>query len=159
MLGLEGDKQALLGFLILSRAWFGIILIPLSLLYLHCFYMLATVVITILVFILFMFFLIMFIVYFDYILSTAGLSSCSCICSYSTHPKDPWVSGWHCVSIVLIHCLPMDTPYIPDHVVDCGCDTPIESFVVHSLMSVAHRIKLRRKRALFLISLSNISDV
>jgi hypothetical protein len=157
MLGLEGDKQALLGFLILSRAWFGIILIPLSLLYLHCFYMLATVVITILVFILFMFFLIMFIVYFDYILSTAGLSSCSC--SYSTHPKDPWVSGWHCVSIVLIHCLPMDTPYIPDHVVDCGCDTPIESFVVHSLMSVAHRIKLRRKRALFLISLSNISDV
>ena len=38
----------------------------------------------------------------------------------------------HCVSVVLIYCLPTDTPYIPGHVVDRGCDTPVESFEVHS---------------------------
>jgi hypothetical protein len=76
----------------------------------------------------------MFIVYFDYILSIVGLSSYSCICSYSTQPKVPWVSGRHCVSVVLIRCLLTDTPYILGHVVDHGCDTPVESFVVHSLM-------------------------
>jgi hypothetical protein len=79
-----------------------------------------------------MFFIIMFIVYFDYILSIIRLLSCSPISSYSAHSKDPWVSGRHCVSVVLIHCLPADTPYILGHVVDHGCDTPIESFVVHS---------------------------
>ena len=52
----------------------------------------------------------------------------------SAQPKDPWVGGRHCVSVVLIRCLPMDTPYILGHVVDRGCDTPIESFVVHSPM-------------------------
>ena len=36
-----------------------------------------------------------------------------------------------CVSVVLIRCLPTDAPYILGHVVDRGCDTPIESFVVH----------------------------
>jgi len=34
--------------------------------------------------------------------------------------------------VVLICCLPADAPYIPGHVVDRGCDTPVESFVVHS---------------------------
>ena len=96
--------------------------------------MLTTIVMTILVFILFMFFIIMFIAYFDYMLSIVGLSLCSCISSYNTHSKDPWVGGRHCVSVVLIRCLPTDTPYILGHVVDRGCDTPIESFVVHSLM-------------------------
>jgi hypothetical protein len=117
----------------LSRAWFDIILVPLSLLYLHYFYMLATIVMTS-IFILSMFFLIMFIVYFDYILSIVRLSSYSCICSYSAHPKDPWVGGRHCVSVVLIRCLPTDTPYILGHVVDRRCDTPVESFIVHSPM-------------------------
>jgi hypothetical protein len=74
----------------------------------------------------------MFIVYFDYILSIVGLSSYSCICSYNTQPKDPWVDGRHYVSVVLIRCLPMDSPYILGHVVDRRCDTPVESFVVHS---------------------------
>jgi hypothetical protein len=115
------------------RAWFGIIFIP-SLLYLHYFYMLAIIVVTLLVFILFMFFIIIFIIYFDYILSIVGLSSYSCICSYSAHPKDPWVGGRHCVSMVLIRCLLVDSPYIPGHMVDRGCDTPVESFVVHSPM-------------------------
>jgi hypothetical protein len=79
-----------------------------------------------------MFFIIMFIIYFDYILNIVGLSSYSCICSYSTHPKDPWVGGRHYVSVVLIRCLPVDSPYILGHVIDRRCDTPVESFVVHS---------------------------
>jgi hypothetical protein len=54
--------------------------------------------------------------------------------SYSAHPKVSWVSGRHCVSVMLIRCLPADTPYILGHVVDRGCDTSIESFVVHSLI-------------------------
>ena len=109
---------------------FGIIFVLLSLLYLHYFYMLVTIIMTILVFILFMFFVIMFIVYFDYIPSIVRLSSYSCICSYSAHPKDPWVGGRYCVSVVLIRCLPAATPYIPGHMVDRECNTPVESFVV-----------------------------
>ena len=81
--------------------------------------------------ILFMFVVIMFIVYFDYMLSIARLSLCSSICSYSTRSKVRGVSGRYCVSVVLIRCLPTDAPYIPGHVVD-QCDTPVESFVVHS---------------------------
>ena len=77
--------------------------------------MLATIVMTILVFILFMFFVIMFIVYFDYILSIASLSLCLCISSQSARSKVHGVSGRHCVSVVLIRCLPMDTPYILGH--------------------------------------------
>ena len=73
-------------------------------------------------------------VYFDYMLSIVGLSSSLCISSYSAQSKDPWVSGRHCVSMVLIHCLPMNTTYILGHIVDHGCDTPVESFVVHSPM-------------------------
>jgi hypothetical protein len=84
------------------------------------------------IFIFIIFLVIMFIVYFDYMLSIVRLSSCLCISSYSACSKVHGVSGRHFVSVVLIHCLPVDTPYIPGHVVDRGCDTPIESFVVHS---------------------------
>ena len=94
--------------------------------------MLATIVMTLLVFISFMFFIIMFIVYFDYILSITSLSLCLYIRSFSARSGVHRVSGQHCVSVVLIHCLPTDAPYIPGHVVDCGCDTPIEFFIVHS---------------------------
>ena len=86
----------------------------------------------------------MFIVYLDYMLSIASLSLCLCISSYSAHSKDPWVGGQHCVSVVLICYLPTDTPYILGHVVDRGCDTPIESFVVHSPNIGARRVRLRR---------------
>ena len=110
--------------------------------------MLATIVMTILVFILFMFFVIMFMVYFDYMLSIVGLSSCSSISLCSAHSKDPWVGGRHCVSVVLIRCLPADTHYILGHVVDHRCDTPIESFVVHSPNIGARRVRLRRKSKL-----------
>ena len=116
-----------------------------SLLYLHYFYILVTIVMAILVFILFMFFVIMFNVYFDYILSIASLSLYPCISLYSTRSAAHGVSGRHCVSMVLIHCLPTDTLYILGHVVDRGCDTPVESFVVHSPNIGPRRKQLRRK--------------
>ena len=110
--------------------------------------MLVTIVMTILVFVLFMFFVIMFIVYFDYMLSIASLSLYPCISSYSAHSAVHRVSGQHCVSVVLIRCLPADTPYILGHVVDHGCDTPVESFVVHSPNIDTRRVQLRRKNKL-----------
>jgi hypothetical protein len=79
-----------------------------------------------------MFFVIMFIIYFDYILSIASLSLCLCISSYSARSKVHGVGGRRCVSMVLIHYLPTNTLYILGHVVDHGCDTPVESFIVHS---------------------------
>ena len=93
--------------------------------------MFATIVMTLL-FISFMFLVIMFIVYFDYMLSIARLPSCSSISSYRARSKVHEVSGRHYVSVVLICCLPADTPYIPGHMVDRGCDTPVKSYVVHS---------------------------
>ena len=110
--------------------------------------MFPIIVMTIL-FISFILLIIIFIVYFDYMLSIVGLSSCSCISSYSAQSKDPCVSGRHCVSVVLIHCLPTDTPYILGHVVDHGCDALIESFVVHSSNIGARRVRLRRKNKLY----------
>jgi hypothetical protein len=38
---------------------------------------------------------------------------------------------------------------MPGHVVDRGCDTPIESFVVHSLFVEEVEPQLRRKRKLY----------
>ena len=89
-----------------------------------------------------MFLVIMFIIYFNYMLSIARLSLYSSISSYSARSKVHGVSGRHCVSAMLICCLPTDTPYILGHVVDCGCDTSIESFVVHSLNISARRVWL-----------------
>ena len=122
---------------------------------------LVTIVMTILVFILFMFFIIMFIVYFDYILSLASLSLCLCISSQSARSKVHGVSDQYCVSMVLIRCLPADTPYILGHVVDHGCDTPVESFVVHS-PNIGIQVGSSyegRQALLFLIFLSNIPYV
>jgi hypothetical protein len=42
------------------------------------------------------------------------------------------LSGRHYVSMVLRYCLPTDAFYTLGHVVDHGCDTFGESFVVHS---------------------------
>jgi hypothetical protein len=76
---------------------------------------------------------IIIIVYFDYISSTVRLYLYSSPCSYSAHSCDQRVSGRHCISVVLIRCLPADTPYISGHqVVDRGCNIPVESSVVHS---------------------------
>ena len=110
--------------------------------------MLVTIVMTISVFIFLMFLVIMFMVNFDYMLSIVRLSLCSCISSYSAHSKDVWVGGRHCVSVVLIHCLHVDTPYILGHMVNYGCDTLVESFVLHSPNIGARRVWLRRKSKL-----------
>jgi hypothetical protein len=98
------------------------------------------------IFILFMFLVVMFIVYFNYILSIVSLSLCLCISSYSVHPnKVPWVGGRDHISVVLICYLSMNTLYILGHMVDRGCDSPIESFVVHS-PNIGHRSRTRLQR-------------
>jgi hypothetical protein len=85
------------------------------------------------IFILFMFLVAIFIVYFDYILSIVSLSLCLCISSYSVHPNNvPRVGGRDHVSMMLICYLPANILYILGHMVDHGCDTPAESFVVYS---------------------------
>jgi type 1 fimbria pilin len=87
----------------------------------------------------------MFIVYFGYVLIIVGLSSYLCLSSYSIHPNIHRVGGRDHVSVVLICYLPMNTLYISGHVVDHGCDTPIESFVVHSV-NIGHRSRARLQR-------------
>jgi hypothetical protein len=42
------------------------------------------------------------------------------------------LSGQHYVSMVLRYSLHADALYTLGHVVDHGCDTPVESFVVHA---------------------------
>ena len=69
------------------------------------------------------------------------------------------MGGRHYVSVVLIRCLPVDTPYILGHVVDRGCDTPVESFVVHSPNIGQVGSSYEGRQALFLIFLSNIPYV
>ena len=142
----------------MSRAWLFIAFVPPLLCISHYFYMFATIVMA-LFFILIMFLVIMFIVYFDYMLSIARLSSCSSISSYSARSKVQGVSGRHCVSVVLIRYLPMDAPYILGHVVDRGCDTPIESFVVYSPNIGQVGSSYEGRQAMFLIFLSNIPYV
>jgi hypothetical protein len=98
----------------------------------------------------------MFIIYFDYMLSIARLSLCLNISLYSARSKVHGVSSRHCVSIVLICCLPADAPYILGHVVDHGCDTPVESFVVHSPNIGQVGSNYEGSHALFLIFLTSI---
>jgi hypothetical protein len=109
--------------------------------------------------ILFMFLVVMFIIYLDYMLSIDELSLYSSISSYSAHSNVHGVSGRHCVSVVLIRYLPMDAPYILGHVVDRRCDTPVESFVVHSLNIGQVGSSYKGRQAPFLIFLSNIPYV
>jgi hypothetical protein len=109
--------------------------------------------------ILFMFLVIIFIIYFDYMLSIVRLSLYSSISSYSAPSDVHGVSGRHCVSVVLIRCLPADAPYIPGHVVDRGCDSLVLSFVVHSLNIGQVGSSYEGRHALFLIFLSNIPYV
>jgi hypothetical protein len=42
-------------------------------------------------------------------------------------------SGRHYVSMVLRYCMLADALYMLGHMIDHGSDTPVESFVVHSL--------------------------
>jgi hypothetical protein len=73
-------------------------------------------------------------------LSIASLSVCPCISSYGAPSIVHRVSGRYCVSMVLIRCFPTDIPYILGHVVDRGCDTPVEFFVVYSSNIGARRV-------------------
>jgi hypothetical protein len=41
------------------------------------------------------------------------------------------LGGTYYVSVVLRYYLPANAPYMPGHVVDRGCDRPVESYVVH----------------------------
>jgi hypothetical protein len=59
------------------------------------------------------------------------------------------LSGQHYVSVVLRYCLPVDALYMSGHVVDHGCDTPVESFVVHSPCIERVEPRLRRKGKLY----------
>ena len=121
--------------------------------------MLGTIAMTLLDLFLFMFFIIMLIVYFDFIFSIVSLLLCLCINLYSAHSKVPWVGGQYCVSVVLMCCLPTNTPHILGHVVDHRCDTPIESFVVYSLNIGQVGSSYEGRQAMFLIFLSNIPYV
>jgi hypothetical protein len=78
-----------------------------------------------------MFSIILFLVYFDYLLGIVRLELYLSIGTYSAYSLVPWVSGQYCVGVVPIPYFPAIAPYIPDHVVDRGSDSPIESFIVH----------------------------
>ena len=69
------------------------------------------------------------------------------------------VGGRHCVSMVLIRCLPTNAPYIPSHVVDRECDILVESFVVHFPNIGKVGPSCEESQALFLIFLSNVPYV
>jgi hypothetical protein len=78
-----------------------------------------------------MFSIILFLVYFDYMLGIVRSELYLSIGSYSACSLISWVSGKHCVGMVPTPYLPTIAPYIPDHVVHHGSDSPVESFVVH----------------------------
>ena len=58
--------------------------------------------------------------------------------------------------MVLKYSLPADAFYTLGHVVDRGCDTPIEFFVVHSPFVEQVEPGCEGSQALFLIFLSNV---
>ena len=66
------------------------------------------------------------------------------------------MSGRHCVGVVPIPCLPVFASYIMGHVVVHGCETPIESFVVHTLSIDPAGPDYEERIAPFLIFLSNV---
>jgi hypothetical protein len=105
-----------------------------------------------------MFSIILFLVYFDYMLGIVRSELYLSIRSYIACSLNSWVSGKHCVGAVPIPYLPAIAPYIPDHVVDRGSDSPVESFVVHlpSIGQAEHNY-YRGVTAMFYIFLSNIT--
>jgi hypothetical protein len=66
------------------------------------------------------------------------------------------LGGRHYVSMVLRYTLPVDALCTLGHVVDCGCDTPVESFVVHYPFVEHVEQCCEGRQALFLIFLSNV---
>ena len=74
-----------------------------------------------------------------------------CLAQYSSE-----LSGRHYVSMVLKYYLPADALYTLGHVVDHGCDTPVESFVVYSPFVEQVEPGCEGSQSLFLIFLSNV---
>jgi hypothetical protein len=66
------------------------------------------------------------------------------------------LSGRYYVSLVLRYCLSADAFCTLGHVVDHGCDTPVESFVVHSPFVEQVERSCEQRQALFLVFLSNV---
>jgi hypothetical protein len=66
------------------------------------------------------------------------------------------LSDRHYVSMVLRYCLPTDAFCTLGHMVDRGCDSLVESFVVHSPFVEHIEQYCDGRRAMFLIFLSNI---
>jgi hypothetical protein len=60
--------------------------------------------------------------------------------------------------VVLKYSLPTDAFYTLGHVVDCRCDTPVESFVVHSPFVEQVEPSCEGSQALFFIFLSNVPN-
>jgi hypothetical protein len=106
-----------------------------------------------------MFLVIMFIVCFDYMLSIARIIIMFMHMFSKSSFLSTRVSGPHCVSMVLICCLPTDALYIPDHMGDHECDILIESFVVHSPNIGQVEPSCEGIQVLFLIFLCNVSYV
>jgi hypothetical protein len=77
--------------------------------------------------------IICFSVYNDYMFSIVDLPLYSSMELYSPHLDHllTWVNGKDSVSVVLILYLSAIAPYMPGRVVDRGCVSTIESFVVH----------------------------
>jgi hypothetical protein len=71
-----------------------------------------------------------------------------------------WIglSGWHILDMVLRLCLCANALYAPGHVVDRGCDIPVEFFVVHSSSIELSRTRLqgRDHYSVLDFSLSNV---
>jgi hypothetical protein len=105
-----------------------------------------------------MFSIILFLVYFDYIFGIVRSELYLSIGSYSACLFISWVSGKHCVGVVLILYLPVIAPYILDRVVDHGSDNPVESFIVHlpSIGQAEHNY-YREVTAMFYIFPNNIT--
>jgi hypothetical protein len=66
------------------------------------------------------------------------------------------LSGRHYISMVLRYYFPVDALYLLGHVVDCGSDTLVGSFVVHSSYVEQVEPSCEGSLALFLIFLSNV---
>ena len=99
----------------------------------------------------------MFLVCFSYMLDVVMIDEefmhifAKRLVQYSTE-----LSGRHYVSVVLKYCLPTNAFYTLGHVVDHGCDTPVESLVVHSPFVEQEECGYEGRQALFLIFLSNV---
>jgi hypothetical protein len=144
-LDLEGD-QAMLGFSMLARAWFGISLVLYSISLFHWDCIIATMFISTLSFISFMSLKAMFIICSSFVFGVARLWK-PCIRSYSAHPIGPWVSDRHYLSVVLRYLFIYGCPYMPGCVVDRVGDSCVESFSSPIYIDVgSERIKMPKRR-------------